>query len=252
MSTQRATVSHPNISCPPIVSEGDITPEVICEFEYHAKIFFMNAKGGIEDDQKVAKILGCFHDPLVRDWVACEEATLKALPFPEFLTSLRERWLDSDWEHTLVTQILGCRLNPTKEKFETWAQRIQKLNVTLQGTTSHLSDSQLRTQLEAGLDEDLRILASDGKTGLSGELLPWVEKVRNIDRKRQSDRKRRHEEMEQFLRGPKRSFGNQLHANVPNSQGTTTDPTADNPYPPKLTPEERQLLKDNDGCYKCR
>ena len=66
MSTQRATVSHPNMSRPPIVSEGDITPEVICEFEYHAKIFFMNAKGGIEDDQKVSRILGCFHDPLVR------------------------------------------------------------------------------------------------------------------------------------------------------------------------------------------
>ena len=236
---------------PTVVSEGDITPEVVCEFEYHTKVFFMNAKGGIEDDQKVSRLLGCFHDPLVRDWITCEESTLKALPFADFLTSLRECWLDSDWEHALVTQILSCRLNPAKEKFETWAQRVQKLNVSLRGTASHFSDSQLRTQLEAALDEDLRILAADDRGNKTEGLLPWIERVRNLDCKRQSDRKRRHEEMEQFMRGPKRPFNNQTRNNTP-SQPTNTDTTTDNPYPPKLTTEERQLLQENEGCFKCR
>jgi hypothetical protein len=56
--------------------------------------FFMNTKGGVEDNQKVSKILGCFHDPLVWDWVTCEEATLEALSFNDFLTTLQKYWLN--------------------------------------------------------------------------------------------------------------------------------------------------------------
>jgi hypothetical protein len=251
MANQRATVTHPNMACPPVVSEGEITPEVICEFEYHAKVFFLNVKGELEDSLKVSRILGCFHDSLVCDWVTCEEATLKVLSFPDFLTALRNRWLDSDWEHTLVSQILGSRLNPTKEKFETWALHIQKLNVTLQGTTSHLGDAQLHSQLEAALDEDLRILATEEKANKTEGLLPWIEKVCNIDRKRQTDRKRRREEIEQVLCNQKRLF-NPTHTQNAPSLSTATETTSENPYPPHLTQEERRLLQDNDGCFKCR
>lgn len=251
MAGQRATVTHSNMARPPVVSEGEITPELVCAFEYYAIVFFLNVEGGIREDQKVSRILGCFHDSLVRDWVIREEATLKALLFAEFLTALRERWLDSDWEHALLMQILGSRLNPAKEKFETWALRIQKLNVTLRGTISHLSDSQLRSQLEAALDEDLQILAAKEKANKTEGLLPWIEKVRSIDRKRQADRKRLREEMEQFLRGPEIPYGSTR--NRPTlSHANTTEVTTDKHWPPRLTPEERHLLQENEGCFKCR
>jgi hypothetical protein len=233
MASQRATVTHRNMAYPPDVSEGEITPELVCAFEYHANVFFLNAKGGIEEDQKVSRILGCFHDSRVRNWAICEEARLKALSFDEFLTALRRRWLDPDWEYALVMQILGSRLNPAKEEFETWAVRIQKLNVTLRGTTSRLSDSQLRFQLEAALDEDLRILAAEEKANKIKGLRPWIEKVSNIDRRR------RREATEQFLRDPERLYGSRRNR-LSLSRANTTEATTTNSYPPRLTPEERR------------
>jgi hypothetical protein len=50
MFNQWATVTHPNMGCPSVISKREITPEVICEFEYYAKVFFMNTKGGVKDN----------------------------------------------------------------------------------------------------------------------------------------------------------------------------------------------------------
>ena len=55
MSPLRATVSHPNISRPPIVSEGAITLKG-SEFEHLATIFFRNVRNDIQDEDKVSCI----------------------------------------------------------------------------------------------------------------------------------------------------------------------------------------------------
>jgi hypothetical protein len=183
-------------------------------------MFFVNAKGGVTDDQKVARVLGCFMDALVRDWVDCEMNTLIALSFPDFMKTFRERWLSPNWEHEITAQILGARLDPIKDRFENWVTRIQKLNVTLRGTTSHLDNVKLRAQLEAGLDLDLRILAADNGTHEVKDLQTWVDKVRTLDRKRQNDRKRRLSELEQYLRNPKRTYA------PDRTQTPTTQPSA--------------------------
>ena len=256
MPGQTATVTQLDMRHPPTVSEGDITPQVVSDFEYSAKMFFVNAKGGVADDQKVARILGCFMDTLVRDWVDCEMNTLVAMGFTEFMKTFRERWLSPNWEHEITAQILGARLDPNKDRFENWVTRIQKLNVTLRGTTSHLDSDKLRAQLEAGLDLDLRILAADNGVHEVKDLQTWVDKVRTLDRKRQNDRKRRLSELEQYLRNPKRSYISdraQPQTAQPSAPSTSAaDPRGGRTFPPRLTDEERKLLQDNDGCFKCR
>ena len=54
MPGQTTIVTQLDMRHPPTVSEGDITPQVVSDFEYSAKMFFVNAKGGVTDDQKVA------------------------------------------------------------------------------------------------------------------------------------------------------------------------------------------------------
>ncbi|KAH9013970.1 hypothetical protein EDB85DRAFT_2157734 [Lactarius pseudohatsudake] len=45
MSDQKtATVSHPILSCAPILTDGKITPKIIRDFKNHCSTYFLNAK----------------------------------------------------------------------------------------------------------------------------------------------------------------------------------------------------------------
>ena len=228
-----AVVSHSNVTRPPQMSDGVVTPGTIQEFEQCAECFFLNAKGGIKEDQKVLRLLGCFANPLIRDWIAGKRSELSALTFPDFMKAVRKRWLPSNWEEATKTKMLSYRLEPDKEKFENWVVKIQKLNVALRGTTSYCDDDELRTQLALNIDPELRSKAS--KTGPHKDLSSWIEAVTEIDRERQQDKKRLNDHLENFMRSHKRPFN-----------------SSSSPYPPRLTEEERRLLQEHDGCFKCR
>jgi hypothetical protein len=233
MTGKYAVVSHLDITRPPAVSDGKITPETICDLMYHAKIYFANAKGGLDEKLRTTHILSCFQGSVVHDWAAANFDTLAALDFPDFINAFRKRFLPKDWENTVKEHILGARLDPTKERFETWAHRLQKLNVTLRGTASHLDDTQLQAQLAAGLDSDLRLMATYDKANDITELVPWMHELHTIDFRCQTDKKWRMEEMESLLRANKRPHT----APATGGQSTQTrtspkDNNAENPYPP--------------------
>ena len=255
MPGQKATIVHLNIARAPTMLDGVITPDAVCEFEQCANHFFLNAKGGVTEEQKVTRLLGCFKNSLVRDWMAVEETKLVAMTFKEFMKAFRKRWLPKNWESDMRALILDTGLDPTSESFEKWAARVQSMNVTLRGTPSHFSEAQLRTQLEAGIDKDLRTLAMEERANDLTELLPWLEKLNDIDQKRRNDRKRRMNELEDYMR--KRPI-TQARNRATAGQTSTSDPAKENlsnrenPYPPKLTQEERHLLQEHDGCFKCR
>jgi hypothetical protein len=50
MTGKLAVVSHLDVSRPPSVSDGKITPETISDLVYHARIYFANAKGGLAEE----------------------------------------------------------------------------------------------------------------------------------------------------------------------------------------------------------
>ena len=232
------------------MSDGLVTPGTIQEFEQCAECFFLNAKGGIKEDQKVLRLLGCFANPLIRDWIAGKRSELSALTFPDFMKAVRKQWLPSNWEEATKTKMLSHRLEPDKEKFENWVVKVQKLNVALRGTTSYCDDDELRAQLTLNIDPELRSKAA--KTGPHKDLSSWIEAVTEIDRERQQDKKRLNDHLELFMRSHKRPF-------VPSRSFTGSDQTpaapansSSSPYPPRLTEEERHLLQEHDGCFKCR
>ncbi|KAH9014625.1 hypothetical protein EDB85DRAFT_1899126 [Lactarius pseudohatsudake] len=152
MSDQKtATVSHPILSRAPILTDGEITPKIIRDFENHCSTYFLNAKDSVPDDAK--------------------------------------QWLPANWEQNVRTEMLNSRLDPS-QKFDVWAAQILSYNVSLRNTKSHMTDDQLRTQLETALDEELRIIATDENINVETDLRKWMAKIRNVDNRRQNERKR--------------------------------------------------------------
>ena len=185
---------------PPVMSDGEVTPGVVEHFEYLCDIFFMHAKGRISEEQKVTRLFRSFKNPYINVWISREHATLAALTFPDFMKEFRRRWLPKNWEITLQTKVLGTLLDPTKETFNEWVRHVQILNITLRGTPEQLSDTQLRAQLQANLDEELRTMVYDEMAHEIKELRPWIRKVRRLDNKRRNERERINRYIDEYLR----------------------------------------------------
>ena len=151
--------------------------------------------------------------------------------------------------------MLNSRLDPS-QKFETWAAQILSYNVSLRNTTSHMSEDQLRTQLEAALDEELRAIATEEKLTLVTDLRKWMGKIRDIDNRRQLDRKRMSVFWDEKMRAAKRhNTGTQYPSSTRNgfTRGNNAiSASASTTYPPKLTDDKRKLLHEHEGCLKCR
>ena len=254
MSEQKTAVStHLLVTRPPQLSNGEISPKSVKDFENHCLNYFVNAKGGIEDEVKVARILGCFENDLVNDWISVNRERFTTLSFPDFMTEFRARWLPHDWEQSLRSKILSARLYPKKQCFEDWAASIQSLNVSLRGTPSHLDDSRIRLQLEAGLDEELQTAARDAKAHEELLLHPWISKIKDLDNRRIIQRKRVAEAVEDALKSNKKPFSSSSrYANTPDSKTAPPSASSTREFPPKLTEEERRLLMEYQGCLKCR
>ena len=254
MNDQKTAVStHLLVTRPPQLSNGDISPKSVKDFENHCLNYFINAKGGIEDNVKVSRILGCFENDLVNDWIAVNRERFTTLSFPEFMDEFRSRWLPHDWEQTLRSKILSARLFPKKQRFEEWASSIQSLNVSLRGTNSHLDDARIRLQLEAGLDEELQTSARDAKAHDELSLQPWITKIKELDNRRFIQRKRVAEAVEEAMKSNKKPFSSSSrYANTPDSKSNPPSASSTRDFPPKLTDEERRLLMEHQGCLKCR
>ena len=70
----------------PTVTAGDISVEVMHDFEKVAWKFFNNKDIG--DNKQVLKILDCFDDHQIADWVEVDHDRLIEMTFPAFMTEL--------------------------------------------------------------------------------------------------------------------------------------------------------------------
>ena len=252
--TGEAVAMHLVLTHPPTLSKGRITPNVIRDFENHAENYFMNAKHGVPDDEKVTRILGCFENALINDWISVNQRRLRTLSFEQFMAEFCTRWLPKTWVEDLRNDILGSRLDPKQTTFETWAARIQTLNVALRGMDSHLDDEQMHRQLEANIDLELCSLARKSKVPVSTDFLTWMDKMTELDDDRQEDRKRIGDIVDEKNRVNKRPYDPARSSNPGCAKAATHAASSSgtpSKFPPKLTEGERKLLQDSNGCFKC-
>ena len=216
-------------------------------FEQDCEAYFLNAKGGDPKDQRVARIITAFKDPLVRDWITSNRAMLVKLTFDEFMKQLREMFLPKDWEENVRTQILGSKM-PRNERFILWAQGLQATNCVLRNTRSHLTDARLRDTLEANVDADLRLLAREANASAKEKLPEWMDLMERLDAKRKMELKRQREVAEEVQRNSSAKRQNSRNSGT----FTMVSDRSDQKRLPRLTQEERNILSKHQGCFKCR
>ncbi|KAH9931400.1 hypothetical protein B0H21DRAFT_699847, partial [Amylocystis lapponica] len=239
-----ATVVHTSTKHVPLLTPGKITPQVLHNWEHACRQYFKEKD--IADVKKVAKVTGGLQDELMRDWYYNDSDTFDGMSWANFVSAMKARWLPKGWVDKTVTQLLRSR-QTEDEAFEDWVISLEKLNTLLRGTTSHLDDVRLRAQISAAACEDIRHIADENVIKSVEAYRDWKDALIAADTKRLRDRAR-------ILRlvgsRPTKTYSSPSNT----STGvTSTGSKGTSPARlPKLTEDEKSLLRDHSGCFKCR
>jgi len=177
-SKNLATVEQDSTSHPPIMTAGDITPEIVCRFELCCTAYFETKE--IAEDKQVRKILSYFQDMRVQDWITVKWARFATLSFDAFMKELRGAYLEENWEDTTHRE-LGAMCQAAKESFWDFAIRIQVKNSMLVGTGSHLDEEKLCHRCESGMEELLAMRCAGERAHKKAGFKPWLNEVKQID-----------------------------------------------------------------------
>ncbi|KAG1810476.1 uncharacterized protein HD556DRAFT_1223852, partial [Suillus plorans] len=251
--TKTARVEQASASKPPFLTAGQITPEVLRSWEMGCMQFFLHKE--VQEVEKVKKIAWGMQDPIVQDWYLNNQEEFDALTFREFVTHIHEYWLPTNWADTVRRKMLSSVQG--QRPFSEWAVDIQSQNTLLRDTASHLDDVNLLYHLESHMNSDL---AADyyAENIAEEDIRRWIEKVRLLDEKRLRYLTRQKDAVDTALRAERARAG--LDKKIPFNPRSTNKPsttqsnnTSSKPFVrlPPLSDIERQLLRDNDGCFKC-
>lgn len=250
----------------PTLHKGELTPLVIDNMELACENYF-NAKD-VAPEKQVATILGCFMDPKFTNWVRppTQRARIVALTFGAFMKEFKEKFLDDDWETQVRSEILGMRQSEG-QSFDDFATALIG-HTSLLADTAPVDDVQVRHQLEAGMNDDLRFMCMRNKdlkelvAKPATSLDAYIRAVNRIDEDRRrtldiqrrliensnKENKRRNRDDDDDRSSKRRETGKGSSA----SSKPASSLSSANPFPPKLTDAERTLLRENDGCNRCR
>ncbi|KIL54141.1 hypothetical protein M378DRAFT_93083, partial [Amanita muscaria Koide BX008] len=251
-----AKFEQDNPSKLPTLTEGKITPQTLYRFEKGCQRYFL-IKNVAGDAEKIVRTTAGIRDPAIMAWAESNNLRFATLPFADFLKELRERALDTDWE-TDIRREMALSKYSLNTDFQNWADNIIFLNCLLHDSTKKYDEKGLlellQTNLDADLDREVRAPRSQIR---SDTIKHWIEDVRRLAETARRDIKRLREFAEEaHQRSAKRqsatsvSKGSRPFSNM-------TNVVAQQPWAPgagmqKLTWEERDLLREHEGCYKCR
>ena len=87
-----ATVeSASNAKVAPTLTQGEVTPEVLHQWERACKEYFRVKS--VAEDKQVVSVLSRLQDLRIADWIEANEDRLVTLKFSEFMEKLREQVL---------------------------------------------------------------------------------------------------------------------------------------------------------------
>ncbi|KIK38836.1 hypothetical protein CY34DRAFT_90294, partial [Suillus luteus UH-Slu-Lm8-n1] len=254
MSTSKtARVKQPAPTKPPFLTPGDITPEALRSWEVGCRQYFKHK--AVPGEEQVGKVAWGMQEPSIQDWYINDQERMDKLSFDKYMKEVRAYWLPTDWADITRQKLLSsCQ---DSKAFSDWAVEVQRLNSLLRGTESHLTELNLRYHLEVHMQPDLRTeYRAENVAAIKG-FRPWVEKICTLDEKRLRILASQKEAVEAGLRAERTRYGgdkklsSSSRYNAKSGQNTAGKTGAFVRVPP-LTEDERTLLRDNDGCFKCR
>ncbi|KAG0706782.1 hypothetical protein DFH29DRAFT_995651 [Suillus ampliporus] len=80
---------------PPKLTAGEITPQVTCDWENACDTYFLHKQ--VDATDQVKMIASGMADPRLRTWYLSQRATLNAGTFSDYMTALRNAWLEKHW-----------------------------------------------------------------------------------------------------------------------------------------------------------
>ncbi|KAG3229868.1 hypothetical protein P692DRAFT_20718138, partial [Suillus brevipes Sb2] len=241
--TKSATVEQSAPNKPPKLTAGEITPQVACDWETACETYFLHKAVAAADQVKM--IASGMTDPRLRTWYLNQRATLDAGMFKDYMKALRNAWLESHWANKLRKKVLGSQQG--NRTFYEWALDLQNQNALLYGDSMHLSDTRLRSQLEANVCDELTIPILRAKLADNLTLKEWIEEVKHLDDERLEDLASHRKIAEELHKSSKR--------NTTSTSKTSSSSKTYNSSSPRLgslTENERALLMKHKGCFKCR
>ncbi|EDR01163.1 uncharacterized protein LACBIDRAFT_333567 [Laccaria bicolor S238N-H82] len=155
----------------PILTQGDISPAVMMDFENAALDFFISKS--IPANKQVTMIIPGIKDLRIHDWITAEHARIIVLPFVDFMTEMRANYLP----------LIG-KTN--------WSQKLLKLNCLLRGTPSAFDEAALHNHLEAHLNDKLKVKVRHSDARKDKVFKTWVIAVHLLDEARALETKHQH------------------------------------------------------------
>ncbi|KAG6884508.1 hypothetical protein C0993_010479 [Termitomyces sp. T159_Od127] len=118
---------------------------------------------------------------------------------------------------------------------------------------SYFETDKLWSQLEVALDEALSMAYFDAKVDEVKEFVLWLDSVCNLDESCHHHEKHQREIVHKVYHLAKKPLTSSAHANtVAGGSGLTAQTSLAQLRLPPLTDEEKHLLWDNNGCFRCR
>ena len=158
-----------------ILTMGDISPTVMCQFKHTCQNYFIHKI--IADDQ-VSLIIGGILDNHVTDWIIAEHKCLIVLSFDVFMTDFCQNYSVEDWEEDTLHKLLS--MSQGTSSFWDYAVAVQSKNSLLRGMTLHLPDDKLCHQLRVGMEVQLLKVSSE-KLNKILDFQKWLNEVKQCD-----------------------------------------------------------------------
>lgn len=244
MSGSNASVIHDQPKQVPLITAGNLTPEVLRDWRNACEDYFLAKE--IDEKKQVIFAATGFKDPRVRAWYQAERARFVAITFANFASEVAKRWLSKDWEYDIKLKILNMRQRDN-EPFAEWITKLENTNTLLINTPSYLDEAKIREEVEAKLCDELREVCRENDTKALQGYSTWRDALVTYDNKRLRSRER----IIAYIgahRAPSATTKQQSSSSA-TPVGTSAGPRK---FPKRLTDEEKDLLRTHEGCFKCR
>ncbi|KAF8177028.1 hypothetical protein BJ912DRAFT_799453, partial [Pholiota molesta] len=199
-------------------------------------------------------------EPRLIAWYQADSTRIDALTLNDYLAELGVLVLDRNWQHKIREEILLTRQE--SQPFMHWKIAMENLNalLTTSAPTFALTKAGLKVQLEANLRPALRLSLATEPV-LATELAAWSLEVKDRDDRLTDEEARVRVIMAEGEHKKKKDLLSRLSDPRPksstSSSTTSTNSTSGNStsvtkWLAKLTQAEKDLLKEHDGCTRCR
>jgi hypothetical protein len=171
------------------------------------------------------------------------------LTYTEFMKEFRAAYLEKDWEEIMCIELLA--MTQGNSSFWDFAIQVQAKNSLLHDTASHLSKHDLCQCIESGMTQKLALHCRLERCNEATGLKKWLIKVKCVDDLLRIERAEFESLAKATCDASRRNNTFAKPSHCANVAPASSSSSSTHISLPKLTPIERKLIYNNEGCLKC-